>query len=585
MIAKASDWLQDILKVLLEQTRITQRKPDEILEDVKVALVGISNGSPGERLDTRETSKHLDASNSPQVGGYISWKPTDKSFLMDSSCGINDVDVLLTDGNNQKFRSDLGKSLHNIIEHVQRITLPNYGTSGTLSGKEGNFFPYKNLETSSGYMVRVLQWRTSELTVVLQQFVHACYDLLNGKSDVSRFAQELSNALDWTMNHCFSVQDVSSMRDAIKNQFDWEESRSESEPEVGMSSQFSEVDKLCLFCDLSMVATSTGFHNCFEKDEFQYTVVENKKLKDELIAIESSKKDLEGRLQSAIDKSESLMNQLQESEKTIASMQKEVVTLKMSKTMIENQSENHKLMKEDLDTQLKVAKAELNEARQKFSSLEVELENKNSCCEELEATCLELQLQLESVTEKAIPSHELHQEEKQLRNDWEITAASEKLAECQETIRNLGKQLKALATPSEAAQFDKVISTSNDTNAAPVTILTSTARSTPKDKIMNHRCSLLDQMLAEDNAATKDIKSSKIKESDNYSSAFVSNGVIEPLEKIFILNGAKHQDDDVAISSLAIVPSNKRGGISLWRKLFWRKRKSNSRKPPLPLAP
>ncbi|KAG8642644.1 hypothetical protein MANES_12G106300v8 [Manihot esculenta] len=399
VIGKLPDWLQEILKVLLEQTHITQRKPNEILEDVKVALIGIINESPGEYIDTRESSKHLDASNSPHVGGDISWKLTNKSLLMDSSCGINNVDVILTDRNNQ---SNLSKSLHNIIAHIQRITSPNYGSSDTLSRKDRNFFPYKNSETSSGYMVCLLQWKTSELTAVLQQFVHACYDLLNGKSDVNRFAQELSYALDWIMDHCFSLQDVSSLRDAIKKQFDRNESRSESEPEVGRISQFPGVDKLSLPRDeyscLSIVATSNGFHNCSEKDEFQYTVRdENQKLNDELINIESTEKDLEGRLQSAIDKSESLMNQLRESEKTIKSMQNEVETLKMSKTMIENQSENHKLMKEDLDTQLKVAKAELNEAHQKFSSMEVELENKNSCCEDLETTCLELQLQLERI--------------------------------------------------------------------------------------------------------------------------------------------------------------------------------------------
>lgn len=172
----------------------------------------------------------------------------------------------------------------------------------------------------------------------------------------------------------------------------------------------------------------------------------------------------------------------------------------------------------------------------------------------------------------------------QILQDWEITAASEKLAECQETILNLGKQLKALSTPSDAVLFDKVISTSDDTKAAPVTTMTSTALSKPKDKIMNQRSSLLDHLLAEDNAAANN-KSPKVKESDNYSSAFFSNEVIESLEKILSLDGTKHQDDEVAVSSLAIVPSKKRGGASLWRKLLWRKRKSNSRKPPFPFAP
>ncbi|KAJ6688150.1 FILAMENT-LIKE PLANT PROTEIN 7 [Salix koriyanagi] len=182
-------------------------------------------------------------------------------------------------------------------------------------------------------MVCVLQWKNSEPIAVLQQFVHACYDLLSGKSDVNMFAQELCSALDWTMNHCFSIQD--------KKHFDWDESRSG--------------------CKAEPVA-SNGHHNYFEKDGCHQSTI---KLREDLINIDSEKRDLE-------------------------------------------------------------------------------LENQKSCCEELEATCLELQLQLESMTKKEIPSSEHHREESQLWTDWEMTAASEKLAECQETILNLGKQLKTI---------------------------------------------------------------------------------------------------------------------------------------------
>ncbi|XP_015577504.1 filament-like plant protein 7 isoform X1 [Ricinus communis] len=574
LINKAPDWLQNILKAVLEQTRMTQRKPDKILEDVKGALADISNGRQAECADTRESSK-----NSPHVAGYISWKPIDESAPVDSSCGITDDDAFFTDTNNQQFQSDLGKSIQKIIEHLEGITSPNYDTSEALSRKDGSLFPYKN-ETSSGYMVRVFQWKTSELGIVVQQFVHACCDLVNGKSDVNRFAQELSAALDWIVNHCFSLQDVSSMKDAIKKHFEWDETRSESEAEAGTMSQFSQVDKLSLpreqLSCLPMVSASNGLLNFPERDEFHSTNAdENKKLRDELINIESTKKDLEGRLQSAVDKSETLMNQLQDSEETIASLQKELDSLKMSKAMSENQNENQKLMREDLDTQFAVAKAELDEARKLISSLEVELENKTSCCEELEATCLELQLQLESIGKKEIPDLE---EAKQLRTDWEITAASEKLAECQETILNLGKQLKALAAPSEASLFDKVISSSPDRNGD--SISTNTTLSAPRNKLMNQRSSLRDQMLAEDNAKTKSGGSPQTKESDNV--GFVSDGKVEPLEKILILNETKVQDDNVAIRSLAIVPRKKRGGGNLWRKLLWRKKNTNSKNPTLP---
>jgi CII-binding regulator of phage lambda lysogenization HflD len=50
-------------------------------------------------------------------------------------------------------------------------------------------------------------------------------------------------------------------------------------------------------------------------------------------------------------------------------------------------------MKSDLDAQHKGT--ELKEVGFKVLELEVELENKNQCCDELETRCLELQLQVE----------------------------------------------------------------------------------------------------------------------------------------------------------------------------------------------
>ncbi|PQP92539.1 filament-like plant protein 7 [Prunus yedoensis var. nudiflora] len=370
------------------------------------------------------------------------------------------------------------------------------------------------------------------------------------------------------------------MKDAIKKQFDWDDTRSESEAEVGVVGHFLDTDKLRVPREqLSCLPTSTSSNgHSIQIEELQANLVkENGKLKDELVNIESAKRELEGRFQSACDKSEYLMNQLKESEKAIASLRTELQSLRESKEIIQDQIKNHKVMNEDLDTQLTVARVELSEARQKFSSLEVELENKYNCCEELEATCLELQLQLESVKKKS-PNSDLNPDERQAQNDWEITAASEKLAECQETILNLGKQLKAMAAPKEASLFDKVITNPTDIN----TLKAKATCPTPQKKL-NQRSSLLDQMLAEDGAGIKDLMSPKTKEVDsNSTSTFGPKRVIEPLENILVVNG-KYQDDNATVGSLAIVPGKKRGGWSLWKKLVWRK-KGSSKKVPLPIA-
>ncbi|XP_040363750.1 filament-like plant protein 7 isoform X2 [Rosa chinensis] len=289
---------------------------------------------------------------------------------------------------------------------------------------------------------------------------------------------------------------------------------------------------------------------------------ENSRLKNELKNMESAKKEMEARLQSETEKNEALMVQLQESQQSLGTLQTELESLREAEKMIEDQLENQKSINEDLDTQLTIAKAKLNEVFQKFSSLEVELEDKHNCFEELEATCLELQLQQESAAKTETPEYGISKEEKQSQPGWEITTASVKLAECQETILNLGKQLKALATPREAALFDKVFST------------TSAAANTK-------RSSLRDRMLADEDPRAEVLKSPKDKQamrdadaqkpsllhSDSHNALSTPSALVNTRQGHF---GSKH---------LAIVPSKKQGGFGFLRRLLLRRKKGSSKKP------
>ncbi|MED6221686.1 hypothetical protein PIB30_057173 [Stylosanthes scabra] len=522
--------LHDIVKLVLEQNRVTHKSPDDILEDVRVALRYLNNPDSG---------------------------------LIDPPGDVNDADILSIKIVKEQSEADLSKSIGKIIDLIEGISVPavDYDGLDPLCGRDGNNLSHKDLEMPTGYMVRVFQWKTSELSNVLQHFLHVCYDLLNGKADHEKFTDELTTALDWIMNHCFSIQDVSSMKDAIKKQFDWDETRSESEAEV---SHFSGAEKLPQVTTTDGDDLRTGEMYYAEKEEF-------KNIKDKLVSAESQKGDLEGKLKSATDKIESLMSQLEESEKTITSFTSDLQCLKESNAVLEGQIKNFKLANSDPEVQHK--EAELKEAQHKVFTLEVELENKTHCCEDLETRCLELQLHLESMS-KDCSNNAIDQKDKPLRTDWEITAASEKLAECQETILNLGKQLKALAAPKDATLFDNAIANSV-TNTGPAT--TSHEDPSPvleKDTRLKNR-SLLDQMLAEDD------KTKVSNESDGKTTHSTIPANIETLEKILVLNGSKGNDDEDAVNSLAIVPAKKQGSGSLWKKL-WRKKKSANKKAPLP---
>ncbi|KAE8719354.1 RING/U-box domain-containing protein isoform 1 [Hibiscus syriacus] len=290
---------------------------------------------------------------------------------------------------------------------------------------------------------------------------------------------------------------------------------------------------------------------------------ENRRLQDDLNSMEAM-------LESETRKNEALTIKLHESEESIGILLTELKMLKESNEMIEDEVENQ--------TQLTVAKAKLNEIFQKCSSLEVELEYKNNCCEELEATCLELQLQLESLAKKETPTYFVNQEGKQSQNSWEITAASVKLAECQETIMNIGKQLKVLASSQDAALFDRVFSNNGDA-AAPTAI---------NDRKVKKRFSLRDRMLADDGDKGKGSKcpsiqgtlcvdeaaSSLLPQSNNFKNTQASDLLLKTSEADL---GSKNESGNVGAMALARVPSKKQG-VGFLRRLFLRRKKGYSKK-------
>ncbi|KAJ0773584.1 putative filament-like plant protein [Helianthus annuus] len=232
------------------------------------------------------------------------------------------------------------------------------------------------------------------------------------------------------------------------------------------------------------------------------------------------------------------------------SLKTELEDVKKSKSMIEEQLENQKLVNEELDHKLSVATVQINEANQNISALKVELEDRSHCCEELEATCLDLQLQLASVTDKDVANVDVEQEAKPVQTGWEITAASAKLAECQETIFSIGRQLKALTPPPPPPPESTESTTS---------------------KKSSQRASLRDRIVAEDGVDMDDLLNSpKTKE------IITATETKVPSLPVVRVGSCKSR---VGPGALAIVPAKKRGkGAELLRKLLFRKKKGSNKK-------
>lgn len=566
---KASGGVDNILKMLLEHGHVTQRNPYEILEDIRTALAQKypSSKNPAE---ANESAIDTDVTCSPNNGECK--EIHDDSLIWHSANTRTGANVSSEKKYEPDMLSFMGTSINKVIDIIERINIPSTDDSipEMLSRNGNGLRPYESESKETAYMVRVFQWKSSELSAILQEFVQTCHDLLNGKVHIEKFTERLTWTLEWTVNHCFSLQDVSSMKDTIKHHFDWDDSRSSIEMDTGVINPIFEFDKLQTERGNSLyspVFSSLGRMSSLPEKEVLPSVDNESQLpKHEFWEEEPTKVDLEGKLQAETLRSDSLMVQLQESEKTIKTLEKEVENLRQSKGMIEVQIEKEKMVKEDLERQFKAAKFELNEACRKACCLEKELEDQNKSNKKLDSTCHMLHLQQESTEKMELSENaEVDPQEKLLQSDREITAASEKLAECQETILNLGKQLKALASPGDAALFDKVISTTSETTSATMT--------TPK-KSFGRRSSLLDKMLAEDVEIGSPTTKEVILDAKRNTFSSVDGSVKQP-EKSPLTNGSTHSGYEAVTGSLPIVPSKKKNVLGLWRKLL-RKGKKNS---------
>ncbi|KAE8722396.1 Filament-like plant protein 7, putative isoform 2 [Hibiscus syriacus] len=489
---------------------------DDFVEMEKLALVSVDQPSVNSHISSTEANRTLGPLQTgssvnkckfiggpSSISGYISWKPSNGSLQMNLSNRDAVVNICSEDKSNQQFHPDLSKSICRIIELIEGIIISSADNNiPEFLFKEKNS-SHKHSETPWGYTVHVYQWKTSEFGAVLQQFLRACHELLNEKTGLKIFIQELTSSLDWII--------------------------SETEAEVGIVSQFPEEDKLHF-------TVLNGNNDFFQKEH--NVKEENKKQRDELTNMEAETKHLEDKLQSTTNRSDSLSNQLEESEKSIANMQAELDTLRGMDEMVESRVQKLQFINKNLNNQLSFTKVIQNEACEKFHSQDLDSEGGNYRHEELEVTCLD------SVTEKEIPNSEIKKLENQFRT------------------------LKALASPKEAVPFDKVVPAPTETITPTSTAISTSSRKT----LTSQRSSLLDQMIAEDNDKPNDLVSPKTKEKIDPDSLFLYNRTIPYLDSIVVSNGDKHQDDNAEVKSLPIVPSKKQGG-SLWKKLVEKNKK------------
>lgn len=141
-------------------------------------------------------------------------------------------------------------------------------------------------------------------------------------------------------------------------------------------------------------------------------------------------------------------SQLHETVQLLAEARSQLASAQKSNSLSETQLKCMAESYRSLEARAEELETEVNLLRAKSETLEKELQDEKQCHWDVLTRCKELEEQLQTKETCSVCSAAADADLK-TKQERELTAAAEKLAECQETIFLLGKQLKALRPQTE----------------------------------------------------------------------------------------------------------------------------------------
>lgn len=177
-------------------------------------------------------------------------------------------------------------------------------------------------------------------------------------------------------------------------------------------------------------------------------------IEEELMQLETKNTNLESALSATKEKIEPLQDQLIESEQKVENLEEQLASAQESNRLSEYELGAMALRKSDIESQLQDTENEMKNLSEKVDALESELQEERMCCQDTMTKYNALQEQLQrKERDFEYSKHSVLDEDIKKRQEKDIAAAAGKLAECQETILVLSRQLKALACPLDSMEF------------------------------------------------------------------------------------------------------------------------------------
>ncbi|XP_073124449.1 filament-like plant protein 4 isoform X2 [Henckelia pumila] len=143
---------------------------------------------------------------------------------------------------------------------------------------------------------------------------------------------------------------------------------------------------------------------------------------------------------------ESTKSQLLETERQLSEIKSNFSLAQKTNSLAETQLKCMAESYKSLETRAEELQTEVDLLQEKIESLDIELQEEKKSHQDALAKCIDLQEQLQRI--KSFPSTDNGDKTSQ---EKDLAAAAEKLAECQETIFLLGKQLQSFRPPAEIA--------------------------------------------------------------------------------------------------------------------------------------
>ncbi|KAF8045695.1 hypothetical protein N665_4537s0001 [Sinapis alba] len=149
---------------------------------------------------------------------------------------------------------------------------------------------------------------------------------------------------------------------------------------------------------------------------------------------------------------EELKLQLQESEQMLADIRSQFDSAQRSNRLADTQLRCMTESYRSLETRAADLEIDVNQLKEKVRSLENEIEDEKRNHQEAIMRCHELEEHIQRNINTSLVAEDDVEADIKTKQERELTAAAEKLAECQETIFVLGKQLKSLRPPERKSE-------------------------------------------------------------------------------------------------------------------------------------